>query len=149
MPESSWRVFSSRCEVVSRKSYSGFECGAGRVGVSRMSAAADRPPCGEGRSWVFFVPTCQASKTVYNNSHCLHIQVTHVGPYTPSDSNPSADSKRHFRKRHAPHPRGNSPHARLQVTECGRGTLARLAAQRCDRPDSRRFSRHSTQRYFT
>jgi hypothetical protein len=36
----------------------------------------------------FFIMTCQDLQTVYNNSHCLHIQVTHVGPYAPSDPNP-------------------------------------------------------------
>jgi hypothetical protein len=32
--------------------------------------------------------TCQRSQTVYNNSHWLHIQVMHVGPYAPSNSDP-------------------------------------------------------------
>ena len=43
----------------------------------------------DGRSLRSFpVDDLPSFQTVYNNSHCLHIQVTHVGPYTPSDPNP-------------------------------------------------------------
>src|SRR6266404_2039316 len=89
--------------------------------------------------------TCQCPKTVYNTSHWLHIQVKHVGPYPPSNPDLEAHSRRHCGKRDAAHSCGNRAHAGLQITECRRGTLARLAAQGRHRSHPRRFPRHPTQ----
>src|SRR6267154_1186542 len=93
--------------------------------------------------------TCQCRKTVYNNSYWLHIQVMHVGPYPPSNPNPQTDSRRHRGKRYASHARGNRTHVGFQVTECCRGTFARLAAQGGHRSHPRRFPRHSTEGHST
>ena len=90
--------------------------------------------------------TCQFSKTVYNNSHCLHIQVVmHVGPYSPSNTDLEAHSRRHLGKRDAADARGNRAYFGLQVAECRRGALAPCSARR-HRSHPRRFTRQPTQK---
>src|SRR5882757_1776498 len=48
--------------------------------------------------------TCQRLDTVYNDSHCLHIHVTHDRPHASSNSYPQAHSRRYCRKRYAAYP---------------------------------------------
>src|ERR1700679_3279000 len=88
---------------------------------------------------------CPYPRTVYNDSHWLHIQVTHVGPYSPSNSDPQAHSRRHRGERNAAYACGDRAHSGLQVAECRRGTPARLAAQGRHRSHPRRFTRHSVE----
>jgi hypothetical protein len=62
--------------------------------------------------------TCQPIDTVYNDSHCLHIQVTHDRPHASSNSDPKAHSRCHCRKRHAAYPGGNLTDTRVQISQC-------------------------------
>src|SRR6202051_2369818 len=61
-------------------------------------------------------PSCQPVDTVYNDSHCLHIQVTHDRPHASSNSDPKAHSRRHCRKRYAAYPGGNLADTRVQIS---------------------------------
>src|SRR5882757_5613754 len=85
-----------RCEAWPSKSWlSRMRCGKNAISneprvtaAGRSSESWQQGSLAGGESLDLRGLTCQRSQTVYNNSHCLHIQVMHVGPYAPSNSDP-------------------------------------------------------------